>query len=72
MEIKLPPIESSKIIIREEYIDTDGHIKDDEREITIRLPKVDNTPEPCKNCPTHPSNGGDGICHCTLGLPKIT
>lgn len=58
MEIKLPPIEPSKIIIRE-------------KETVIELPKVDNTPEPCKQCPTHPSNGGDGICHCTLGLPKI-
>lgn len=29
-------------------------------------------PDPCKNCPTHPSNGGSGICNCTLGLPKIT
>ena len=29
-------------------------------------------PEACKYCPTHPSNGGSGICNCTLGLPKIT
>ena len=29
-------------------------------------------PETCRNCPTHPSNGGSGICNCTLGLPKIT
>lgn len=29
-------------------------------------------PDPCKNCPNHPSNGGSGICNCTLGLPKIT
>ena len=21
----------------------------------------------CKNCPQHPSNGGTGICNCTLG-----
>jgi len=26
-----------------------------------------DTPDPCKNCPQHPSNGGSGICHCTLG-----
>lgn len=31
-----------------------------------------NIPEACRNCPTHPSNGGSGICNCTLGLPKIT
>ena len=26
----------------------------------------------CKNCSNHPSNGGSGICHCTLGGFKIT
>ena len=31
-----------------------------------------NIPKACKNCSNHPSNGGSGICHCTLGLPKIT
>lgn len=30
------------------------------------------TPDACKNCPTHPSNGGSGICHCILGLQPIT
>lgn len=29
-------------------------------------------PEACKNCSNHPSNGGSGICHCTLGGMKIT
>ena len=48
------------------------YIKDREKEFISLVPKVDNTPEPCKQCPTHPTNGGDGICHCTLGLPKIT
>lgn len=24
-------------------------------------------PEYCKACPNHPSNGGSGICYCTLG-----
>ena len=23
-------------------------------------------PDPCKNCSNHPSNGGSGICHCTV------
>lgn len=31
----------------------------------------DNIPEACRNCSNHPSNGGSGICHCTLGAPKI-
>lgn len=26
----------------------------------------------CENCPKNPKNGGDGICHCILGTPKIT
>lgn len=29
-------------------------------------------PEACKNCSNHPSNGGSGICFCTLGSMKIT
>lgn len=24
-------------------------------------------PPACRNCPNHPSNGGTGICFCTLG-----
>ena len=26
----------------------------------------DSTPECCKSCPNHPSNGGSGICNCVL------
>ena len=26
----------------------------------------------CEKCSNNPKNGGDGICHCTLGLPLIT
>lgn len=26
----------------------------------------------CGSCSNNPRNGGSGICHCTLGLPKIT
>lgn len=26
----------------------------------------------CKCCTNHPSNGGSGICHCTLGTPVIS
>lgn len=26
----------------------------------------------CDNCPTNPKNGGNGICHCILGLPTIS
>lgn len=26
----------------------------------------------CKNCPSNPKNGGDGICFCTLGQMHVT
>lgn len=29
-------------------------------------------PDACKNCSNHPSNGGSGICFCTLGTPQVT
>lgn len=29
-------------------------------------------PEACRSCHNHPSNGGSGICFCTLGTPEIT
>lgn len=28
--------------------------------------------EACKNCSNNPKNGGNGVCMCTLNLPKIT
>ena len=31
------------------------------------LPMTLMTPPTCRNCSNHPSNGGSGICHCTLG-----
>lgn len=33
---------------------------------------ADYIPAACRSCSNHPSNGGSGICHCTLGLPTIT
>ena len=41
----------------------------------IRAPfdiNLSNQPSVCDQCPTNIRNGGSGICHCTLGLPKIT
>ena len=29
-------------------------------------------PKACKNCSNHPSNGGDGICNCILGITPIS
>ena len=28
-------------------------------------------PDACKSCSNHPSNGGSGICNCTLGTPEV-
>lgn len=38
---------------------------------TISSNGKDNIPEACKNCSNHPSNGGSGLCHCTLGREPI-
>ena len=35
-------------------------------------PKLVHIPEACRHCSKHPSNGGDGICNCTLGLMTVT
>ena len=35
---------------------------------TFEAPEYEKyIPEACKGCSNHPSNGGDGICHCILG-----
>ena len=34
----------------------------------LRLPMTAHTPLACRNCSNHPNNGGNGICHCTLGI----
>ena len=28
-------------------------------------------PISCLHCANHPSNGGSGICHCTLGMQTV-
>ena len=33
--------------------------------------KLKDKPDPCKNCPNNPANGGSGICHCILGIPTV-
>ena len=49
-----------------------------EREEVCRIPyqvevsAISFIPEACKGCANHPSNGGSGICHCTLGSFTIT
>ena len=41
----------------------------------VRVPYIRNefsAPNPCRNCPNHPSNGGSGVCHCILGNMSVT
>ena len=42
------------------------------RELANIIHNDDNTLNPCITCLNYPNNGGSGICHCILGLPKIT
>ena len=37
----------------------------------VFLDRNDIIPNPCRNCPNHPMNGGSGICHCILGTQTI-
>lgn len=32
----------------------------------ITDPTINNIPTCCQQCSNHPSNGGSGVCHCTL------
>ena len=38
----------------------------------VSVPSFGAIPKPCQGCPNHPSNGGSGVCHCTLGIGAIT
>ena len=41
---------------------------------TVRIPYQSQNSfvsQVCKHCSNHPSNGGSGICNCTLGSPTI-
>jgi hypothetical protein len=37
------------------------------------VPNVEtcHIPEACRSCSNHPSNGGSGICNCTLGSVEV-
>lgn len=56
------------------YINTPGHVPSGEGYINLPdwghiMPDAQtnsNIPNCCKNCSNHPSNGGSGVCNCTL------
>ena len=35
-------------------------------QLWVSSPNTDYVPPACKTCSNHPSNGGSGICYCTL------
>ena len=39
--------------------------------VTYTTTTASTIPDACKGCSNHPSNGGSGICHCTLGTQTI-
>ena len=39
--------------------------------ITYTTTYASSTPDSCKSCSNHPTNGGSGIYHCTLGTQTI-
>ena len=41
------------------------------KEVIYTYPSIYVIPMACQTCSNHPSNGGSGICHCTLGTPQI-
>ena len=52
-----------------------GKINYDQPKFILEEDKIIDTtfiPKSCRGCSNHPSNGGSGICNCTLGQFKIT
>ena len=52
----------------QEYITTTGN---EEFNKKYSLWNSDSS-DPCEHCPNNPKNGGSGVCHCILGIPKVT
>lgn len=54
-------------------IKNDDAVKYDDFVKYAPAPNVEtlHIPDPCKSCSNHPSNGGSGICHCTLGSVEV-
>lgn len=62
--------------LSEQYKGTLGFLKkylfEAERTSMEKLNReVPTLPTPCRYCSNHPSNGGSGVCHCTLGAMEI-
>ena len=73
--------ESAKMaeIIREAIADKNPPVyipqwapADQQTQVVSHSTWASTIPKACINCSNHPSNGGSGICFCTLGTPEIT
>ena len=72
--------ENTYAVVKESYDEIMEKLNDDTNESLKRLLNVENNvidyincniPDACKNCSNHPSNGGSGICFCTLGSQEV-
>lgn len=49
--------------------------KPDENMTNLLWNKISTTPAyipmACRDCPNHPTNGGSGICNCTMGTETV-
>lgn len=56
------PVEVVKRAIKLLTLITTDHVPD----MTLTY-----TPDACKACPNHPSNGGSGVCNCIMGTQQF-
>lgn len=68
-------IRNSQINELDNYKEYLGNYSDNKtfeiREVPYQPSDTGYEANPCANCPNNPKNGGSGICHCIIGLPKI-
>lgn len=61
-------VEVVKRTIKLPTIITTDHVPDMTLKDTMTLT---DTPDACKSCPNHPSNGGSGVCNCIMGTQQF-
>ena len=66
-----------EINYRKDIDETMKKFQEEKQTIPVTIAPVsilgdDGIPPACRGCQTHPSNGGDGICHCVLGTTQVT
>lgn len=71
-------MENKRKVMNGVYLSCGGIVMEESKEQTLKIeviiktePVNSNIPAACRGCANHPSNGGSGICHCTLGSPQV-